>query len=139
MNNETLKEILKLKSVPLTSEEIEAIMNEELEKDPDEMDTDLIDLCLTVLENASSDDNDSDTAKPKSKKIKTKKILVLVAVLSILVIFAVTVSAHFRNVDADENVVTYCGDYYLVDLTDADDPTETVPAQDVTTSQSTEK
>ena len=49
MNKEILYEILNSKSETLSSAEIESILNEELDKSPQEMDTDLVDLCLEAL------------------------------------------------------------------------------------------
>ena len=49
MNKKILKEILKTESVSFSYEEIQQILDEELEKSADEMDTQLIDLCIDVL------------------------------------------------------------------------------------------
>lgn len=49
MNKKTLYEILSSKSEKLSSTDIEAILNDELDKHPDKMDTDLVDLCLIAL------------------------------------------------------------------------------------------
>jgi len=56
MNSGALKEILKVKFLSFTKEEIENIMDEELEKSPEEMDTELIEMCLDIL-----------TGEPKEK------------------------------------------------------------------------
>lgn len=49
MSRETFLEILCEKSMTFTSSEILDIMNEELDKPIDEMDTNLIDNCLKAL------------------------------------------------------------------------------------------
>lgn len=46
---ELISEIFKEEYVAFTLEEIEEIMDEELEKDQEEMDTDLIDICAEIL------------------------------------------------------------------------------------------
>ena len=53
MKANTLKKILKIRSFDFTQEEIKNIMDEELEKDPDELDTDLVDMCLELLDDES--------------------------------------------------------------------------------------
>lgn len=52
MDRLTLLEILKSKSMTLSLEDIQGIMDEELNKNPEEMDAELIDLCADVLDNA---------------------------------------------------------------------------------------
>lgn len=49
MTIETFKEILNTKSMTFTAQEIMGIIDEELEKEPSEMDTGLIELCLDAL------------------------------------------------------------------------------------------
>lgn len=50
MDKKTLLEILKTEPFSFTLREIEEIMDEELGKSPDDMDTELIDLCADILE-----------------------------------------------------------------------------------------
>lgn len=52
MDRLTLLETLKSKSMTLSLEDIQGIMDEELNKNPEEMDAELIDLCADVLDNA---------------------------------------------------------------------------------------
>ena len=52
MDRLTLLETLKSKSMTLSFEDIQGIMDEELNKNPEEMDAELIDLCADVLDNA---------------------------------------------------------------------------------------
>lgn len=54
-NKEILLEILNQKYEVMTLAEIEDMMDEELEKDPDEMDTGLIEICLDALTKALAD------------------------------------------------------------------------------------
>ena len=50
MTNETLQKILQEKTMSFTSSEISTMIDEELEKPPEQMDTDFINYCLDVLE-----------------------------------------------------------------------------------------
>lgn len=50
MNRETLKKILQEKTMSFTGSEISTMIDEELEKPPEQMDTDFINYCLDVLE-----------------------------------------------------------------------------------------
>lgn len=49
MDKNILIEILKSKNDDISVKEIEDSLNEELSKSPEEMDTDLVDLCLKAL------------------------------------------------------------------------------------------
>lgn len=68
MDRLTLLEILKSKSMTLSLEDIQGIMDEELNKNPEEMDAELIDLCADVLDNAYFGTQDEE--KITAKKIK---------------------------------------------------------------------
>ena len=52
MDKDILLQILKCDPISFTLNEIEDIMDEELNKDPDEMDSELIDMCARILEKA---------------------------------------------------------------------------------------
>lgn len=51
MDIKTLKKILNEKTMQFTEAEIQNMIDEELEKPPEEMDTKFIDFCMDVLEN----------------------------------------------------------------------------------------
>lgn len=52
MNNDTLLETLKSDSMSFTLAEIEEMMDDELSKEPGEMDTKLIDICADIINKA---------------------------------------------------------------------------------------
>lgn len=129
MKQITLLEILKTKPFSFTVREIEEILDEELSKSPDEMDTDLVDICVDVLEKAYSEENGG--SKPKNQKIKKFKIgkVLLAAAIVILVLsLSFSVSAKFFNIDASEKVVKFFNNHFNVNLgnanTDADGYTD---------------
>lgn len=54
MDIKTLRKILNEKTMQFTEAEIQNMIDEELEKPPEEMDTKFIDFCMDVLENNKS-------------------------------------------------------------------------------------
>ena len=59
--------VLKSDSFTLTLEEIEGLMDKELSKGPNEMDTELIDLCAATLEKAYSEIENNVNSEKKSE------------------------------------------------------------------------
>lgn len=141
MTKETLIKILSEKSMPFSEKEIHEMLDAELEKDPAEMDTDFVDLCLDVLdgkygegyyvEDNDNDDNnngnadkDTDTDngaehkkdKPNKKKIKFGKALLIAAVVTATLACSITVGAKLVQINASDDTVTYNGDHFSIDL-----------------------
>jgi hypothetical protein len=111
MNKEILYEILNSKSEKLSSIEIENILNEELDKAPEEMDTNLIDLCLDALNNIHEK-----KINKKRRKISISKIL-LVAVVFILVIgICIPACANYFSIDVPDGIVTFYNNCFNVDI-----------------------
>ena len=75
----------------LSTEEIKALIQKEVDKGPDEIDTDYIDLCFELL----SIKNNSTNAK-KVKFTKSAKVLLIAATLMVVFISTITVSAQFN-------------------------------------------
>ncbi len=110
MDKETLIEILKSKSMSFTNEEIKKLMDEELSKDPSEMDTALVDLCLDAL------DGKLGTIEKSVHKTNIGKFLVTAAIIIMALCIAVPVGAKVLNIDASEELVKFAGDHFNVDL-----------------------
>ena len=110
MNKEILQKILKTDSVKLSDTEIQSILDEELEKSPDEMDTQLIDLCLDIL----TSKDEAPEKKPSCKKKKLRTVLIIAAVISILAVLSVPVGAHVFKIEAAENAVQVFEDYIQI-------------------------
>ena len=49
LSEEPLSKVFNEKHISFTLKELEELMNYEIEKDPEEMDTDLIDMCAAIL------------------------------------------------------------------------------------------
>lgn len=114
MNKKILKEILKTESVSFSYEEIQQILDEELEKSADEMDTQLIDLCIDVL---SKQEVPEKEVTKTHRKISPKKLLLIAAVICILAILAIPVSAELPTIQSQGGIIKVLENYISVNLT----------------------
>ena len=120
MDKITLLEILKTEPFSFTLREIEEIMDEELSKTPDEMDTELIDICADILDKEYSKENaESKSNNQKVKKFKAGKVLLIAAILIIILGLSLSASAKFLNIDASEKVVKFVNSHFHIDLGNA--------------------
>lgn len=92
MDNNTIIKALKSKPMSFSLKEIQDIMDEELSKDPAEMDTDLIDLCMEVLEKGYAE---TESPKKIKKPKKFSKVFLVAAIILILSLIAIPVSANY--------------------------------------------
>lgn len=76
--------LLKDKSVDFTAEELEKIISTELEKEEDERDTELIDLCRERIENKPEE------VVAKSKKSFKHRLMLLLSTIIVLALAFVT-------------------------------------------------
>ena len=124
MNDSTLKEVLKVNFLSFSKEEIENIMEEELEKAPEEMDTELIDMCLDILMGEPNEKADEDLAASpavsdkKAKRINFKKGILVAAIITLLLSIAIPVSANVFNINVSENILKIYDKFFELDLTD---------------------
>lgn len=131
MTKETLKKILNEKSMSFSEKEIHDMMDAELEKSPEEMDTHFVDLCLDVLdgkygegyyvtdrENTENADKDEEAKKAelRKKRLKISRNLLIAAVVTTILTFSATAGAKAVFVNADENLVTYITNHFNIDL-----------------------
>lgn len=115
MDKKTLLEILNSDSMEFTLAEIQEIVDEELAKNPEEMDTELIDLCANVIGEACADENAADAPK-KKKIIKLNRTLLIAAILILLVGVTIPVSARFTFNDVSDKIVEFYSDCFKVNL-----------------------
>lgn len=111
MNKEILYEILNSKSERLSSAEIEGILNEELDKSPEEMDTDLVDLCLDALNTA-----DGEQLNKRKHKVRISRILVAAVILVLLIGICIPVCAKYFSIDVPDGIVSFYNDCFNVDI-----------------------
>ncbi|MGN0458520.1 MAG: hypothetical protein ACI4IL_06100 [Eubacterium sp.] len=111
MNKEVLYEILNSESENLSSAEIESILNEELDKSPEEMDTDLIDLCLEALDTV-----DEKKLNKRKHKIRISRMLIAAVMLVLIIGISIPVCAKFLSIDVPEGIVTFYNDCFNVNI-----------------------
>ncbi len=122
MNKEILRNVLRTSSVEFSYAEIEKMLNDELEKSTEEMDTELVELCIDVLSNYVNEGNKTFDEKVLPKKDKTgkkpiaKKIFLIAAIVSVILTLSITVSANIFDIDLPEEMVKIFGDRILLNL-----------------------
>lgn len=144
MRKDILLKILNEKSMQFTREEINEMLDAELEKSPEEMDTDFVDLCLDALESEYPDidinenqnlipetppqniteesceeevleKNVKDT-KSKGRKIKFIKSIAIIAAAVTVLAFTITVGAKIVDIDASNDLVDFNGKNFIISL-----------------------
>ena len=122
MNKEILKNLMRTSSVEFTYDEINEMLNEELEKFPEEMDTELVEICIDALSSFIDEGNkpaekESVQEKTKtSKKSIVKKIFLVAAIVSVILTLSITVSANIFDIDLPEGMVKIFGDRIVLNL-----------------------
>lgn len=126
MEKDTLLELLKSKSMTFTFEEIQDMMDEELNKDPNEMDTDLVDLCADIIEKAyykteqGITEHSNSDERDNNKRIKFTKILLIAAVIVAISSITIPVCAKYINSDASEKIIQFYSDHFKINLRSGD-------------------
>lgn len=122
MNKEILKNVLRTSSVEFSYAEIEKMLNDELEKSTEEMDTELVELCIDVLSNYVNEGNKIFDEEALPKKAKTykkpivKKIFLVAAIVSVILTLSITVSANIFDIDLPAEMVKIFGDRIILNL-----------------------
>ena len=97
LSKKKLKKMIDSDFTDLSTEEIKALIQKEVNKGPDKLDTDYIDLCFELL---------AVKGNAKGKRVKFKKpakVLLVAAALMVVFISTVTASAQF-NFDIPQNI-----------------------------------
>ena len=98
LSKKKLKKMIDSDFTDLSTEEIKALIQKQVNKGPDKLDTDYIDLCFELL---------AVKGNAKGKRVKFKKsakVLLVAAALMVVFISTVTASAQF-NFDIPQNIV----------------------------------
>lgn len=114
MKKETFMAILEEDSMIFTEKELWEMIDEELAKDPSEMDTDLVDLCLDALD-GKFDDEEIERINTR-KRLRPGKILLVAAVIVLILGISLPVCAKHLNLNTGEGVVHYTGDHFRVNM-----------------------
>lgn len=128
MKDENFLKFLKDSSWDLSREEVERLMDEELEKEPDKIDAEFVDACLDyltegenlpemsdglfqkIMEECSAPANIEVVKKTKRKSFKLKPILVAAAAAALLAVGSVTAYAAYSPSFKDA-VVSFFSDH----------------------------
>lgn len=97
LSKKKLKKMIASDFTDLSTEEIKALIQKEVDKGPDKLDTDYIDLCFELL---------AVKGNAKSKRVKFKKpakLIIIAAALTVIFISTVTASAQF-NFDIPQSI-----------------------------------
>lgn len=116
----------------VSKEQFEKIIDEEIEKTEEEMNTELIEYCLDKLnelesgvQNADEKKGNGDSNNKRVKKFKFKKIIAIAAVVSILLAGMSSVSAVVFNKTIYDGIVELYDDYIRINFDKTDDKSDT--------------
>lgn len=153
LTKELLKEILEEKEENFTLEEIEQLMDSEVEKPEDEVDTELVDMCASILAKAYNPDFKEEKPaqmyrpwekeaapeskpeaatpeKPKKKVIPFKRVLVVAAAVVIIAVIALTAGATLFGKSDSQGVIEFYEDFFKISLNKDEPTTADIPAND---------
>lgn len=128
LTKEILKKILEAKEENFTLDEIEQLMNSEVEKPEEEMDTELVDMCASILAKAYNPDFQDEkpaemfrpwenNAEPKKKRvIRLKYVFLVAAALVILFTVALPAGAKLFDSDASDSIIEFYEDFFKINL-----------------------
>ncbi|MDE5996561.1 MAG: hypothetical protein K2G56_06545, partial [Eubacterium sp.] len=119
MTREELICILKSEPTKFTFTEIEHMMDKEMAKDPDEMDTDFVDLCVDILYNSLEEQKQKEAEKAsKNKRIKFRltRIAAIAIIFAFILCTAVTVSAKYVHNETSDKIVKFYEDHFSINL-----------------------
>lgn len=115
-------DVLNEKSMQFTRQEILDMMNEELQKEPGEMDADLVELCIDVLDGkyVCADDTAKEDKRPRettyAKRMRIRKALLVAAIFAVILAIAIPAGAKLVHIDATDDVVAYHANHFSIDL-----------------------
>ncbi|MBQ6164626.1 MAG: hypothetical protein IJK23_09145 [Clostridia bacterium] len=113
-NNDGLIEALRAPSMKFTVRELRELLDDELNKAPEEMDTELVDLCAGLLRREISG---TERGRSNTKRRKTaKKIALIAAILFVLFGLGIPVYARYVHNNASDRIVRFVDDHFRFDL-----------------------
>ncbi|MBR3755434.1 MAG: hypothetical protein IKK49_10135, partial [Clostridia bacterium] len=135
ITKELLEKFISDSSTELDLAEVEAFMDSEIEKPEDEMDTELIDMCATVLAKAynSGFNKDEQTemyrpweekSNPVKRSVRFKHVVAAAAILVLVCVIAL--SAGAKLFDSPSLPIRFYANYFRLMLNN-DEPTTEAP------------
>lgn len=125
-------DVLNEKSMKFTRQEILDMMNEELQKEPGEMDTGLVELCIDVLDSkyVCADDTEKESKKPcettYAKRMRIRKALLVAAIFAVVLAITIPAGAKLVHIDATDSVVKYEMGHFSINLNSDEDIDEDI-------------
>lgn len=108
-------------------ENLNRIIDEEMEKSEEEMDTELIEYCLDKLSNLEAETPDTEEKKGngdsngKHIKLKFKKVIAIAAAIAVLLVGTLSVSAVVFDGNLFDGIVEIYNDYIRINFDKTDD------------------
>ena len=108
-------------------ENLNKIIDEEMEKSEEEMDTELIEYCLDKLSKLEAETPDTEEKKGngdsngKHIKLKFKKVIAVAAAIAVLLVGTLSVSAVVFDVNLFDGIVELYNDYIRINFDKTDD------------------
>lgn len=117
MDIESIEKALNSEPMTFTATEIQELLDEELSKNPSEIDMELVERCIDILEKAIKDENtDVEKEGVEKKHIKLRKIVLIAAIAAMFFAIAIPVSAKYINSNISDKIVRFYSDYFSIDL-----------------------
>lgn len=136
ITKDMLEKFISDSSQELPLEEIEALMDSEVEKPEDEMDTELVDMCAAILAKAYNPgykeekpeemyrpwEEEKKSETPKKKTVRFRYVLIAAALLVIVFTVALPAGARLFDNKASDGIIQFYDDFFKINL-NKDEPT----------------
>lgn len=133
ITKELIEKILAEEEISFTYAELEEIMDAELEKAPEDMDVELVEICAEILANELVPLTGEQPSPEKTmifpeempaqsllpspnRKLKVGKILLIAAVVGLLCAVAIPAGARFMPSEAADKIIDFCYDHFKINL-----------------------
>ena len=133
ITKELIEKILAEEEISFTYAELEEIMDAELEKTPEDMDVELVEICAEILANELVPLTGEQPSPEKTmifpeempaqsllpspnRKLKVGKILLIAAVVGLLCAVAIPAGARFMPSEAADKIIDFCYDHFKINL-----------------------
>ena len=150
ITKEMFEKILSDKSMEFTLEEIEELMDSEVEKPEDEMDTELVSMCAAILakaynpgfkeekpaemfrpwEREEKAENTAPAQKNKKRIIPFRRVLIAAAVIVLVFVVALPAGATLFNNKFSDGVIEFYDDFFHINLGKDEPSADDIPQND---------
>lgn len=127
MENQRLFNMLKTESMEMTPDEIVALLEDELSKEPTQIDYGLVERCADALSGVDFEDTGRENEKKKVVHFNYKKVLLVAAVIAIIAALSSSAFARETRVNASPDIVQIVDGHFRVSLHDKKQDEEQSP------------